>query len=408
MGNPVNSGHARMALACATAASAMSLCAPSASLASCPEPVAAHAAQGTEAAVAKAATATDAAAAEPSRDMPSMTPARMHVAPGAPFEVIIDAQPGAAASVLLLDPAGEVLGAARNLQPGRVDLRRQIETLDSLPRAAWLQLAIDGTPVGTPIVAVPLHSTPPVRTRIAQRPDGSPYTRVIGWGDTLLDPADPDDAKAKESGQWIEGDAPVMSGHRLYRDVDVLLETDQGPIRIAMSPDEAPSTAWNFMALVREGFYDGTTFHRVVPLDRQGRPFVIQGGDPTGTGDGGPGYALALEPSALPHDYGIVSMARADDPHSAGSQFFVALGREACARLDGQYCAFGYVVDGARAVDAIASSPIGNAATGRPERPPAIRRATLLDAPVRVPGTDRRASRVSPTAKPATPAAGVR
>lgn len=347
-------------------------------------------------------------AASPADRAPSMSPARMYVAPDAPLEVIIDAPSGAAASVLLLDPAGEVIGAARNLQPGRVDIRRQIAAIDSLPRAAWLQLAIDGTPVGAPIVTVPLHSAPPVRTRLAQRPDGSPYTRVIGWGDTLLDPSDPDDAKAKESGQWIAGDAPVMSGHRLYRDVDVILETDQGPIRIAMSPDEAPATAWNFVSLVRDGFYDGTTFHRVVPLDRQGRPFVIQGGDPAGTGDGGPGYALALEPSALPHDYGIVSMARADDPHSAGSQFFVALGREACARLDGQYCAFGYAVDGARAVDAIAASPIGNAATGRPARPPAIRRATLVDAPARVPGTDRRSSRIAPTATPAQPAPQVR
>jgi len=339
---------------------------------------------------------------------PSVTAARMYIAPGSPIEVMIDAPPGASTSILMLDAAGEVLGAARNLQPGRVDLRRQLESVDSLPRAAWLQLAVDGTPVGTPLVIVPLHSTPPVRTRLAQRPDGSPYTRVIGWGDTLLDPENPDDAKARESGQWIAGDAPVLSGFRIYRDADVLLETDQGPIRIAMSPDAAPATAWNFISLVRDGFYDGTTFHRVVPLDRQGRPFVIQGGDPTGTGDGGPGYALALEPSVLPHDYGVVSMARADDPHSAGSQFFVALGRAACARLDGQYCAFGYVVDGARAVGAIATSPIADPSTGRPARPPAIRRATLVDAPTRVPGVDRRASRIAPTSSPAQTPAQVR
>ena len=383
MSNPAYDPRARAAVRCAVAASVLGACA--------------HV----------AAAPTHDASPDAGR-APSMVPARTYVAPGDPIEVTIDAPAGSSASVLLLDRAGEVIGAARNLQPGRVDLRRQLSSLESMSRAAWLQLAVDGTPVGTPIVAVPLHSTPPVRTRRAQRPDGSPYTRVIGWGDTLLDPSDPEDAKAKESGEWIAGDAPVMSGYRLYRDVDVLLETDQGPIRIAMSPDEAPATAWNFISLVREGFYDGTTFHRVVPLDRQGRPFVIQGGDPTGTGDGGPGYALALEPSALPHEYGVVSMARADDPHSAGSQFFVALGREACARLDGQYCAFGYAVDGARAVDAIAASPIGNAATGRPAQPPAIRRAALVDAPVRVPGTDRRASRIAPTATPAKPAPQVR
>jgi len=333
---------------------------------------------------------------------PSLVPVRTYVAPGAPMEVTVNAAPESVVSVIMLDAAGDVLGAARNLRAGRVDLRRQIDGVDALQRAAWLQLAVDGSPVGTPVVIVPMRGPPTVRTRMAARPDGSPYTRVIGWGDTLLDPNDPDDAKAKESGAWIAGDAPVLSGHRLYRDTDVLLETDQGPIRIALSPDEAPATAWNFITLARDGFYDGTTFHRVVPLDRQGRPFVIQGGDPSGTGDGGPGYSLALEPSTLAHDYGIVSMARADDPHSAGSQFFVALGRAACARLDGQYCAFGYAVDGSRAIDAIAASPIGDAATGRPAQPPAIRKATPVDAPARVPGTDRRASRVSPTA----PAAG--
>jgi peptidyl-prolyl cis-trans isomerase B (cyclophilin B) len=376
MSNPAIQRRAGMALRLAVAASALVMCA--------------------------------SAPVDDARAAPSLAPARMYVAPGAPLDVTIDAPAGASVSVLMLDRAGDVLGAARNLQPGRVDLRRQMESVDSLPRAAWLQLAVDGTPVGSPLVIVPLHSTPPVRTRLAQRPDGSPYTRVIGWGDTLLDPENPEDAKAKESGQWIAGDAPILSGFRIYRDVDALLETDQGPIRIAMSPDEAPATAWNFISLVRDGFYDGTTFHRVVPLDRQGRPFVIQGGDPAGTGDGGPGYALALEPSALPHDYGIVSMARADDPHSAGSQFFVALGRAACARLDGQYCAFGYVVDGARAVDAIAASPIANPSTGRPARPPAIRRATLVDAPTRVPGVDRRASRISPSSSPAQPPAQVR
>ena len=408
MSYPANSGRAQMALRCMTAATALVLCAAAGALASQHAAEAVHASQASAMSNLDAGSATKGAGAADAQREPSVSPVRTYVAPGAPLEVLIDAPAGSSVSVLLLDRDGEVTGAARNLQPGRVDLRRQIDSLGSLPRAAWLQLAVNGTPVGTPIVAVPLNSTPPVRTRLAQRPDGSPYTRVIAWGDTLIDPSDPEDVKAKESGQWIAGDAPAMSGHRLYRDVDVLLETDQGPIRIVMSPDEAPATAWNFISLVRDGFYDGTTFHRVVPLDRQGRPFVIQGGDPTGTGDGGPGYALALEPSALPHDYGIVSMARADDPHSAGSQFFVALGREACARLDGQYCAFGYVVDGARAVDAIAASPIGDAATGRPERPPAIRRATLIDAPARVPGTDRRASRIAKTATAEKPAPQVR
>lgn len=408
MGNPVNLPRASVSLMCAIVALAAAMCAHRMSLASPPGPASAGALTPGAPADSGRAAASAGADGDVARGAPRIMPVRTYVAPDAPLEVTIEVPADASATVLLLDPTGEVIGAARNLRAGRVDLRRQLAALESLPRAGWLQLALDGKPVGTPIVAAPLNSAPPVRTRVAQRPDGSPYTRVIGWGDSLIDPADPDDLKAKESGDWIAGDAPVVSGYRLYLDSDVLLETDQGPIRIAMSPDEAPATVWNFITLVRDGFYDGTTFHRVVPLDRQGRPFVIQGGDPTGTGDGGPGFALALEPSALPHDYGIVSMARADDPHSAGSQFFVALGREACARLDGQYCAFGYAVDGARAVDAIAASPIANASTGRPARPPAIRRASLVDAPPRVPGTDRRTTRIAPTATPAKPASAVR
>ena len=80
----------------------------------------------------------------------------------------------------------------------------------------------------------------------------------------------------------------------------MVFETTAGRIRFAMRPDMAPATARNFVQLAASGFYDGTVVHRVVPKGRGGRPFVIQGGDPTGTGDGGPGYDVMLEPSALP------------------------------------------------------------------------------------------------------------
>ncbi len=102
-------------------------------------------------------------------------------------------------------------------------------------------------------------------------------------------------------------------------------ETNLGEIVIGLRPDEAPNTAWNFRELVDGGFYDGTIFHRVVPQSRDGDPFVIQGGDPSQSGEGGPGYWLPLEPSGLAHDFGVISMARADDPDSAGSQFFICL-----------------------------------------------------------------------------------
>ncbi|MSR70208.1 MAG: peptidylprolyl isomerase [Phycisphaerales bacterium] len=179
--------------------------------------------------------------------------------------------------------------------------------------------------------------------------------------------------------------------------MDVLIRTDHGEILVALAPDEAPNTAWNFRTLVREGFYDQGGFHRVVPADREGRPFVIQGGDPTLTGNGGPGFALALEQSSLAHDYGVISMARADEPHSAGSQFFFVLSREATARLDGQYCAFGYAVSGSRAIDSIAATPLDDVGEGRPKMIPRILSMQLVPAPTRMPGLDRRESRAKPS-----------
>jgi peptidyl-prolyl cis-trans isomerase B (cyclophilin B) len=118
----------------------------------------------------------------------------------------------------------------------------------------------------------------------------------------------------------------------------ILMETSLGPITIELWPDVAPKHCQSFVHLVKTGFYDSLTFHRVVP------GFVIQGGDPLGNGTGGPGYRLPAEFSNLKHEAGILSMARGPDPNSAGSQFFICLGR--AAHLDGAYTIFGKVIDG--------------------------------------------------------------
>ena len=298
-------------------------------------------------------------------------------------------------ALFLLDACGEVLSLA-TIESGRVDLRAALPGVATLTKAAWVQLAQADKPLGPPIVVQPILEPPPVRTmRDMRSGTTSPYTKVIGWGSEMLDAADP--RIKEESVKWIAGDPPVLSGYRTYTEMDALIRTDHGEIRVALSPDEAPSTVWNFRTLIREGFYDNGGFHRVVPVDRKGHPFVIQGGDPTQTGNGGPGYALALEPSTLAHDYGVISMARADEPHSAGSQFFFALGREGCARLDGQYCAFGYAVLGNRVIDSIAATPIADVAEGRPVTIPRILTIRLIEAPARMPGIDRRQDRVKPT-----------
>jgi len=123
-------------------------------------------------------------------------------------------------------------------------------------------------------------------------------------------------------------------------------------IKIELYPDVAPNTVANFVTLVQAGFYDGTIFHRVIP------GFMIQGGDPDGTGMGGPGYTIKGEfannnfTNDLAHEVGVISMARSQLRDSAGSQFFIMVAKT--PHLDGEYAAFGQVVDGMDAVHAIA------------------------------------------------------
>ncbi len=127
------------------------------------------------------------------------------------------------------------------------------------------------------------------------------------------------------------------------------LDTDAGTMTAELYPKIAPQTVNSFVFLAREGFYDGVIFHRVIP------GFMIQGGDPTGTGTGGPGYSVKAEFNETKHDRGILSMARSRDPNSAGSQFFVMHARS--PHLDNEYTAFGKVTTGLDVIDKIVNSP---------------------------------------------------
>jgi len=130
---------------------------------------------------------------------------------------------------------------------------------------------------------------------------------------------------------------------------------DYGEIELELYQDIAPITVDNFVKLVNKGFYNGLTFHRVI------KGFMIQGGCPYGTGTGGPGYSIKGEfiangvNNTLKHTRGVISMARAMDPDSAGSQFFIM--HQDAPHLDGQYAAFGKVTRGIEVVDLIASTP---------------------------------------------------
>ncbi|MFR3833635.1 MAG: peptidylprolyl isomerase [Eubacterium sp.] len=133
----------------------------------------------------------------------------------------------------------------------------------------------------------------------------------------------------------------------------VTIEMENGDVMKAeLYPEIAPNTVNNFISLVNKGFYDGVIFHRVI------RGFMIQGGDPQGTGVGGPGYSIKGEFSYngfandLKHTKGVLSMARTMEPNSAGSQFFIM--HETSPHLDGQYAAFGKVVEGEDIIDKIA------------------------------------------------------
>lgn len=134
----------------------------------------------------------------------------------------------------------------------------------------------------------------------------------------------------------------------------VTIEMESGKeIKVELYPEVAPNTVKNFISLVNHNFYDGTTFHRVIP------GFMIQGGDPEGTGMGGPGYSIKGEFTAnkfnntLKHEKGVISMARSGHPDSAGSQFFIMVAK--APHLDGSYAAFGKVIDGMKEAEKIVS-----------------------------------------------------
>ena len=135
-----------------------------------------------------------------------------------------------------------------------------------------------------------------------------------------------------------------------------VIETKFGKIEAQFFKDKAPGHVKNFKDLAKKGFYDGTIFHRVIP------GFMIQGGDPNTKSDdrsnhgmGGPGYSIKAEFNDTPHKRGILSMARSQDPHSAGSQFYIVV--KDSAFLDGQYTAFGKVLSGMTVADQIVNSP---------------------------------------------------
>ena len=154
----------------------------------------------------------------------------------------------------------------------------------------------------------------------------------------------------------------------------VTIEMENGnTMKAELYPEVAPNTVNNFISLVKKGFYDGTIFHRVIP------GFMIQGGDPDGSGMGGPGYSIKGEftgngfRNELCHTKGVLSMARTMDPNSAGSQFFIMV--DDAPHLDGQYAAFGMVIEGLDEADRIVN--VKRNWSDKPKEPQVMKKVTV-------------------------------
>jgi peptidyl-prolyl cis-trans isomerase B (cyclophilin B) len=161
-----------------------------------------------------------------------------------------------------------------------------------------------------------------------------------------------------------------LTGMAFAADTEVaIIKTSKGEMTLEFWPDVAPKTVENFKKLAKDGFYDGTSFHRII----QG--FMAQGGDPLTKdpaksaeyGTGGPGYKIPAEFNDRKHERGVISMARSADPNSAGSQFFLMLGR--APHLDGQYTGFGKVTKGLEVLEKIEAVPVTMSASGEPSKP---------------------------------------
>ena len=179
--------------------------------------------------------------------------------------------------------------------------------------------------------------------------------------------------------------SPESTGDNTIR-ATITME-DGGVIVLELYPDLAPQSVRNFVYLARQGFYDGLVFHRIM------KGFMIQGGDPSGTGYEGPGYSIKGEFAAngfandLKHERGVLSMARSNDFDSAGSQFFIMHADN--AGLDGSYAAFGRVISGMDVVDSIAGTPNSgpNGAVAEADKP--VMRSVTIDDDVELPEPDR-------------------
>lgn len=253
----------------------------------------------------------------------SLTPAHTWYPPTGPMEATTGAIDG---KLVLTDFAGAPLGSADVTGGKTVDLR-----------ALFPQLAKAGTYVAFSV---------PKDKPLAEF-SGTPLVIEVRE-DTRLPPGSGPDVVKVEPLQY----AIIHNAH--------------GNMTAMFYYDVAPITVDSFLSLASQGFYDKLTFHRIVP------DFVLQGGDPRGDGMGGPGYQIPAEFNDRPHEEGVLSMARSQDPNSGGSQFFICLNYKNTQHLDHQYTAFGKITDGMNIAHQIEKTPLADAEKGAPATPQVI------------------------------------
>lgn len=283
-----------------------------------------------------------------------LTPDRTYYGVGraVPMNVAIPADTKGEASIQLFDPEGKEPKATAPVTSGPVDLSKVIPNFwTDATSMHYAQLVVGEKKIGSPVVLQPLKNPSMARN------DGN---RVVFSGNP---------------------DGQGFSGLRAYAEKHVLMHTSLGDIEFRLRPDHAPNTCWSMMELVKGGFYTDIIFHRIMG-DKKGGGFMAQCGDPTGTGGGGPGFNIDFENSKLPHDFGVLSMARTNDPNTGGSQFFICFSRSGTSFLDGRYVAYGQAVSGADVIvklTKVETLPGGEGST--PKDPPKLISATLIDAP---------------------------
>lgn len=302
------------------------------------------------------ALAAAAVAALPAHSHAQVHPERTYYGKDRPVPVTVDlSEQGAEGAAIVLYAPGGAEVARADVSEGRADLAALFPRLWEAdePRLLYAQLEAGGEGVGPALVL-------------------QPTTSPVQW--MLSDPRMPPVARPGPS---------VYSGIRAWPEQDVVLETDRGEMRFRLRPDEASNTAWNFMHLVEGGYYTDIVFHRIIGTAQGDPGFMVQVGDPTGTGAGGPGYFIDFEGSELPHDFGVLSMARSTDPNTAGGQIFICLSRERTAPLDSRYVSFGELIEGEQTLEKLGATPVEGNETGEMSKPidaPRVISAKLVDA----------------------------